>query len=85
MGLAFAQAGARIIVASRKIESCEITVEEKRSQRGDAFAVASHVGDWDGLKVLVEKSSEHFGKVDVLFDTIIGDMNFIANAENRVH
>ena len=44
MALGFAQAGARVAVASRKIESCEATVDEIRALGSDGSAHATHVG-----------------------------------------
>lgn len=67
MVLAFAQAGADVVIASRKIEACEAVAAEVEVETGrQALPVACHVGDWDQLDRLVERSYERFDRVDVL-------------------
>ncbi len=67
MVLAFAHAGADVVISSRKLESCEelaAVVEKETGQR--ALPVACHVGEWGQVEQLAEKAYDHFGKVDVL-------------------
>ncbi|OZF06175.1 short-chain dehydrogenase [Rhodococcus sp. 15-1154-1] len=67
MAFGLAQAGADVIIASRDFESCHVTAKEIEDATGRrAFPIAAHVGKWDALDELVDKSYEHFGKVDVL-------------------
>jgi NAD(P)-dependent dehydrogenase (short-subunit alcohol dehydrogenase family) len=67
MILAFAENGADVIIASRKLDSCEETAEEVRKRTGrKALAVACHVGEWDQVERLAETAYAEFGKVDVL-------------------
>jgi NAD(P)-dependent dehydrogenase (short-subunit alcohol dehydrogenase family) len=66
MALGFADAGADVIVASRKIENCRAVAQEVEAKGRSALAVACHVGHWDELEGLVEQSYEAFGHVDVL-------------------
>jgi NAD(P)-dependent dehydrogenase (short-subunit alcohol dehydrogenase family) len=67
MALAFAGAGADVVIASRKQESCDATAEEVRSTTGRrALAHACHVGDWDQLEPLVDAAYAEFGKLDIL-------------------
>jgi NAD(P)-dependent dehydrogenase (short-subunit alcohol dehydrogenase family) len=67
MAFGLAQAGADVIIASRDFESCQVTAKEIEDATGRrAFPIAAHVGKWDALDDLVEKSYVHFGKVDVL-------------------
>lgn len=64
---AFAAAGADVIIASRRLESCEALAEEVREATGRrALPVACHVGRWDDLKGLVATAYEEMGRVDVL-------------------
>jgi NAD(P)-dependent dehydrogenase (short-subunit alcohol dehydrogenase family) len=64
---AFAAAGADVIIASRKLESCEALASEIRKTMGrEALAVACHVGEWDQLDRLADVAYERFGRVDVL-------------------
>ena len=68
MSHGFARAGARVIVASRKIEACEAVVAYIRDAGGEAIAVAAHTGDTDSLDVLVQASYDAYGRVDVLIN-----------------
>jgi NAD(P)-dependent dehydrogenase (short-subunit alcohol dehydrogenase family) len=68
MALAFAAAGARVAVASRKIESCEATVEEMRALGSDGSAHAIHVGKWDDCNRLAAEVYERWGRADVLIN-----------------
>lgn len=63
---AFAQHGADVIIASRKLDACQRVAEEVRSLGHRALAVACHVGQWAALDALVEASYTEFGRVDIL-------------------
>ncbi len=67
MVLAFAENGADVIIASRKIESCNELAKEVVSKTGrKALPVACHVGDWSQNEALAETAYAEFGKVDIL-------------------
>jgi NAD(P)-dependent dehydrogenase (short-subunit alcohol dehydrogenase family) len=66
MALGFADAGADVVVASRKIEACKEVAAEVEAKGGRALPVAFHVGHWDEIDGLVEQAYDAFGHVDVL-------------------
>lgn len=66
MALAFADHGADVIVASRKLDACETVAAEIRARGRRALAVAANVGRWDDCDALVKAAYDAFGKVDVL-------------------
>jgi NAD(P)-dependent dehydrogenase (short-subunit alcohol dehydrogenase family) len=66
MTLAFARAGADVVIASRKLDACEATAAEVEALGRRALPYACHVGQWDQLGGLVDVAYRHFGKVDVL-------------------
>ena len=66
MVLGFAEAGADLVVASRKLDACEAVAAEVRALGGRASAVACHVGDWDQCEALVQRTVEEHGRIDVL-------------------
>jgi NAD(P)-dependent dehydrogenase (short-subunit alcohol dehydrogenase family) len=66
MVLGFAEAGADVVIASRRQESCDETAREVEALGRAALPFACHVGQWDGLEALVEAAYDRFGKVDVL-------------------
>lgn len=63
---AFAERGADVVIASRKIEACEIVAEECRALGRKALAVAVHAGRWADCDRLVEEAYAAFGRVDIL-------------------
>ena len=66
MVLGFAEAGADVIIASRKLDACEAVAQEVRALGRKALAVACHVGEWDDLQRLTDRAYSEFGRVDVL-------------------
>ncbi len=63
---AFAERGADVIIASRKLDACEAVAEEVRALGRRALAVSVHAGRWDDLDRLVEVAYAEFGRVDIL-------------------
>ena len=67
MVLGFARHGADVVIASRKLQSCEALAKEVERDTGRrALAVACHVGRWADCDALFEKTYEVFGRADVL-------------------
>ncbi|HET6951199.1 MAG TPA: SDR family oxidoreductase [Acidimicrobiales bacterium] len=63
----FAAAGADVVIASRKLESCEALADEIRSTTGRrALPVACHMGRWADVDALVECVYGELGRVDAL-------------------
>ncbi len=65
---AFAERGADVIIASRKIDACEAAAEECRALGRRALAVAAHVGKWADCDTLIDAAYAEFGRVDVLIN-----------------
>lgn len=62
-----AEAGADVVIASRKLDACELAAKEIEASTGRrALAVACHVGQWDDCDALVDRTLEHFGRIDIL-------------------
>jgi NAD(P)-dependent dehydrogenase (short-subunit alcohol dehydrogenase family) len=63
---AFAEAGADVVIASRKVDNCERAAAEVTETTGrTAVAVGCHVGHWDECDRLVDAVYDRFGRVDV--------------------
>ncbi len=62
---AFAERGADVIIASRKLENCEAVAEECRALGRRALAISAHVGKWDQCESLVEEAYAAFGRIDI--------------------
>jgi NAD(P)-dependent dehydrogenase (short-subunit alcohol dehydrogenase family) len=61
-----AQAGADIVVSSRKEDACEEAADEVRSLGRRVLARACHIGHWDEIEGLVDAAYEAFDRIDVL-------------------
>ena len=66
MALGFAEAGADVVVASRKLEPCEAVADEVRALGRRALPVRCHVGEWDQCAALIDATVAEFGRIDVL-------------------
>ncbi|MBF6353362.1 glucose 1-dehydrogenase [Nocardia higoensis] len=67
MALAFAAAGADVVIASRKFDGCAELAAQVREQHGRrALPVAANISDWAQCDALVEAAYDEFGRVDVL-------------------
>jgi len=63
---AFASRGADVIIASRKLDTCEAVAEECRALGVRALAISAHVGRWAECDALLEQAWDAFGRVDIL-------------------
>lgn len=68
MSEGFAAAGAKVVIASRKLEACEALAEKINQSGGDALAVAANTGSTEDLDQLAERAISHYGKVDILIN-----------------
>ena len=67
MILAFAECGADVVIASRKIEACNELAAEVRDTTGRrAFSYACDVANWDQMDGLAEAAYAEFGQIDIL-------------------
>ena len=81
MVLAFAEQGADVVIASRKLDACEAVADEVRDRFGRrALPVACHVGRWDDVDRLADAAYDDFGTVDILVNNagmspLYGELN----------
>src|SRR5260221_14640868 len=70
MGLWIAEhlgnAGAKVVISSRKADVCEQVAKAIRSSGGDAIAIPANIGDKAQLENLVGETRRQCGKIDVL-------------------
>jgi len=66
IALGFAEAGADVVVASRKLPNCEAVAKEIEALGRQALPVACHVGRLEELEPLLDATYERFGRLDVL-------------------
>lgn len=65
--LAFARAGASVVVAGRSASACEGTVQQIRESGGTAMGISCDVSREDQVAALCEQAAAEFGAVDVAF------------------
>lgn len=63
---AFAERGADVVIASRKLDRCQEVADEMRALGRRALAVSVHAAHWDSVDSLVETVYGEFGRVDIL-------------------
>src|SRR6266571_1137421 len=61
-----AEAGANVVIASRKLEKLEETAKEFSTLPGKTLPIACHVGRPDELQNLVGETEKRLGPVDIL-------------------
>ena len=66
IALGYAQAGADVVVASRKLDNCEAAAAEIEQLGRRALAIACHVGRPDQIDALVDAAYDAFGRIDVV-------------------
>lgn len=68
IALAFAEAGADLVVSSRnkKPPELENVAEEVRALRRKVLAIPAHVGKKVDVQNLIERTLTHFGRIDIL-------------------
>jgi NAD(P)-dependent dehydrogenase (short-subunit alcohol dehydrogenase family) len=66
MALAFAEAGADVVVASRKLESCEQAADAIRAKGRRALALSFHAGRWTEVEQMAAEAYAAFGRIDIL-------------------
>jgi NAD(P)-dependent dehydrogenase (short-subunit alcohol dehydrogenase family) len=65
---AYADAGARVVISSRKLPACEevaTAINEKHSEER-AVAIAASISDKAALETLVAETRQRFGQIDLL-------------------
>jgi 3-oxoacyl-[acyl-carrier protein] reductase len=65
---AFAQAGARAVIAELNEKKAAAVSEEIMRAGGEAFAVTTDVADEDSIKAMVEIVEDEYGRIDVLIN-----------------
>ena len=66
IALGLASGGASVVIADLSAERAESVVSEIKSSGGSALAVSVDVADAPGVRDMVSKAVEKFGKIDIL-------------------
>ncbi|MCA9970018.1 MAG: glucose 1-dehydrogenase [Anaerolineales bacterium] len=76
MAEALADAGAKVVLASRKQAALDAVVEAFWERGQGALAVAAHTGDETAVQHLVERTVEAYGGVDILINNAATNPHF---------
>ncbi|MEH7378566.1 SDR family oxidoreductase [Neobacillus drentensis] len=66
IALAYAEAGANVVVCSRNIEACEEVSERLEKLGVRSLALQCDVSNYDDIQNVVQKTVEEFGTIDIL-------------------
>ncbi len=66
MARLMAAAGATVVLSSRKQEALDALANQIEQEGGKAAGIAANVGQMDDLGILVEKTLQKFGGIDIL-------------------
>ena len=73
---AYAAAGAKVALASRKQEAVDEAAKTIRRAGGEALAVAAHTGDGAAVTALIERVVDHYGGIDILVNNAATNPHF---------
>lgn len=63
---ALAAHGAKVVVASRKLDACQAVVDGIKANGGDATAISCNITNRDDLEKLVRESEAAYGQIDIM-------------------
>jgi NAD(P)-dependent dehydrogenase (short-subunit alcohol dehydrogenase family) len=66
MARAFAEAGANVVVCSRKLEACEEVAAELEEAGGHALALQCDISQPEDVQAVVDATIDRFGEIDIL-------------------
>ena len=70
IAMTFSEAGAGVVISSRKQENLDKAAEEiKAKSGGKVLGIASHIAKIDTSKTLVEQVMKEFGRIDILVNS----------------
>ena len=76
IALRLAQAGAKVVVSSRKLENVKTTADEIEATGGEALPLQAHVGRTDDVAALVARTMEAYGRIDVVVNNAATNPHF---------
>jgi NAD(P)-dependent dehydrogenase (short-subunit alcohol dehydrogenase family) len=76
IALAYAQAGAEVVVSSRKQEAVDLVAQEIQAAGGKAMALAAHMGRPEEVEALVAKTVDRWGRLDIAVNNAATNPHF---------
>jgi NAD(P)-dependent dehydrogenase (short-subunit alcohol dehydrogenase family) len=72
----YAEAGAKVVISSRKQDGLDPIAEGIRAKGGEVVAAAAHNGDKAALQALAKTALDTFGRVDILVNNAATNPHF---------
>ena len=66
IAVAYARAGARVVITSRKADACRAVVDQIRTEGLEAMAIACNISSKEQIHALVDQTEAAYGPADVL-------------------
>ena len=84
IAMAYAAAGAKVVLASRKQEQLDAVAAEIKAAGGQALPIAAHTGDTEAVEKLVAQVIQTWGGVDIVVNNAASNPHFghILSAED---
>jgi NAD(P)-dependent dehydrogenase (short-subunit alcohol dehydrogenase family) len=76
IAIAYASHGAKVVINSRKQEELDKVAQKIRSAGGECMGVAANTGEAAGLKILVDKTVEKYGAIDIVVNNAAANPAF---------
>lgn len=76
IALAYAQAGAKVVLASRKQAGVEAVAQAIQAAGGEALPISAHTGDEKAVQALVEQAAVVFGGIDIVVNNAATNPHF---------
>lgn len=72
----YAQAGAKVVVSSRKQEAVDAVATEIKGKGGHAMAIACNVGEETDIQKLIDATLDTYGAIDILVNNAAANPSF---------
>ena len=66
IAFAFAKAGAKVVITSRKAQDLEATAVEIKSFGGEVLVLPAHLGKFEEIKKVIDAVMAKYGRIDIL-------------------
>lgn len=73
---AYAKAGAKVVLASRKQADLDVAAEQINSDGGIAIGIAAHTGSDEAVNALIAKAVETYGRLDITVNNAATNPHF---------
>ena len=85
IALAYAKAGAKVVLSSRKQADLEGVAAQIRETGGETLPIAAHTGDMAAITAVVEQAISHYGDLNIVVNNAATNPHFgpIMTAEER--